>query len=338
MSKNHFNLGALNANTNEYVSPLIANKKHKYMCPECKNPVIPKQGKIKVWHFSHKPGSNCSHYNYPGESQIHKEAKHRIANLLKQKKDIYFITKCNTSWSCEIKKCISTDRFYDNIKVGIDDKRFNWVNNKEEKKIMQPDVYCFDINSPTMPKYIFEICNKNKTSETDRPIEIDWVEFDSNEVLINTNVPKSSYSFNCLRDRNFICSECQTRIDKIKKEKKERLDIEIQWYTWKKKERRERLGKSSTVIIYRAWKNYKFKCRPINKKYNIHLLNEYKSWYAELKRRMKLGFDKWNPWSIEKELEKELEKEAISLAIYRHNLQNSDQTQNTLYKFFKVSK
>ena len=94
MSKNHFNLGALKTYTNEYVSPLIANKKYKYICPECKTDVIPKQGKIKAWHFSHKPGSNCNHYNRPGESQIHKEAKHRIAILLKQKKDIYYITNC----------------------------------------------------------------------------------------------------------------------------------------------------------------------------------------------------------------------------------------------------
>ena len=76
-------LGAINKNTGEYIYPKIANKKDKYICPECDKELILCQGNIKVHHFRHKADNinPCHHYSNPTEAQIHKDAKILLKNL-----------------------------------------------------------------------------------------------------------------------------------------------------------------------------------------------------------------------------------------------------------------
>ena len=93
-------LGAINKITGEYVFPKIANKKDKYICIECNRDLILRQGEIRVHHFSHKVDTiKCNHYTNPSETQIHKDAKNLLKNLLERKIPISFCRKC-----CSCKK------------------------------------------------------------------------------------------------------------------------------------------------------------------------------------------------------------------------------------------
>lgn len=74
---------AIEADSGKYILPKFANKAASYKCPECKNVVIPRQGKIRTAHFAHKANvSTCSYFDRPGESQYHKIAKIAIMSLL----------------------------------------------------------------------------------------------------------------------------------------------------------------------------------------------------------------------------------------------------------------
>ena len=89
-------LGAINKLTGEYVNPKLANKKDEYICPECNKNLILCQGEIRVHHFRHKIDNinPCCYYNHPSESQIHKDAKMLLKNLLEKKIPISFIRNC----------------------------------------------------------------------------------------------------------------------------------------------------------------------------------------------------------------------------------------------------
>ena len=52
-------LSALN-NNNEKIIAKDANKNNEYFCPVCGEPLILKQGEIKIPHFAHKANSGCS--------------------------------------------------------------------------------------------------------------------------------------------------------------------------------------------------------------------------------------------------------------------------------------
>ena len=67
----HLFMGAINKLSNERESPLFANKKDNYMCPDCNRDVIFKKGKIKKAHFAHKASEiKCTFYDKPSETQI----------------------------------------------------------------------------------------------------------------------------------------------------------------------------------------------------------------------------------------------------------------------------
>jgi hypothetical protein len=93
---NILSLGAINKLTGEYVYPKIANKKDEYICPECNKDLILCQGKNRAHHFRHKVDNvnPCHRYSNPTESQIHKDAKMLLKNLLERKIPISFIRNC----------------------------------------------------------------------------------------------------------------------------------------------------------------------------------------------------------------------------------------------------
>jgi hypothetical protein len=94
-------LGAINIKTREYVYPKVANKKDEYICPDCNKELILCKGEIRIPHFRHKVDSinPCHHYSNPTESQIHKDAKILLQNLLQRKIPTSFIREC-----CSCKK------------------------------------------------------------------------------------------------------------------------------------------------------------------------------------------------------------------------------------------
>ena len=90
-TKHNHLIGAIEKLSNKYTYPKNANKKYDYECPDCREDVIPRQGKVRTHHFAHKRSSNnCSYYNNPNEAQIHKDAKLLMESILKERKTITF--------------------------------------------------------------------------------------------------------------------------------------------------------------------------------------------------------------------------------------------------------
>ena len=89
-------LGAINKLTNEYVHPKFAKKMEEYIGPECKKDLILCQGEIKIHYFRHKFDSNnpCNHYNNPGETALHKDAKELLKTILNKRVPIRIKRKC----------------------------------------------------------------------------------------------------------------------------------------------------------------------------------------------------------------------------------------------------
>ena len=88
-------LGAINKRTRKYTSPTHAHKQDDFMCIDCVNDVITRQGKIRVHHFAHcKEDAKCDFYNKPNETQIHKSAQLLLKSVLEQKIQLTIYDKC----------------------------------------------------------------------------------------------------------------------------------------------------------------------------------------------------------------------------------------------------
>ena len=87
-------LGALDINTNIYTSPYRAIKLSKYKCIECNKKVIFKKGEKRKPYFSHYAQTTCNYYDNSNESQIHKDAKLLLCELLNKKKNININSIC----------------------------------------------------------------------------------------------------------------------------------------------------------------------------------------------------------------------------------------------------
>jgi hypothetical protein len=88
--------GAKRVGDDVYVLPHQAIKDDGmlYKCIDCDAKVILKSGKVKRAHFAHYAKGSCGYYEHPNESQLHKEAKYRLASWLKHKIPI------TISWTC----------------------------------------------------------------------------------------------------------------------------------------------------------------------------------------------------------------------------------------------
>jgi hypothetical protein len=201
----HLFMGAINKLSNDRETPLFADKKNNYMCPDCNKDVIFKKGKIKKAHFAHKASEiKCTFYDKPSETQIHKEAKILMKSLLNNKKELHFYRKCS---DCDKHKNIDI-HYNDNMKAIIEYKfKYNDSNKSADVALVE------DNNI----KYIFEICYKSKTKECNRPEP--WVEIDAEELIKNIN-ENNDYNIECIRE--YICDECiETKItDKTLQEQK----------------------------------------------------------------------------------------------------------------------
>jgi hypothetical protein len=189
-------LGALNKITNEYVYPKIANKDNEYICPDCKKDLILKQGNIRIHHFAHsKDNLKCNYYDKPSESQIHKDAKLLLKNILENEQKITFIRKCNNK-CCKEKYKIPN--FSDTSEILLEYKFF--FNNSY--KIA--DVAYID-NSERVG--LFEIYHSHNTKESDRPEP--WFEINATELINQINdIDNKKIKINCIR-KNINCKNCQ---------------------------------------------------------------------------------------------------------------------------------
>lgn len=208
-------LGAINKKTREYVYPKIANKKDKYICPECNRDLTIVQGKIRVHHFRHKVSKvPCHYYDHPNESQIHKDAKMLMKILLENKTTIQFQRECVL---CKTNTEINFFPEVTEDSIITLEHRFNY---KDELKIA--DV-AHTLNGEI--KGIYEICNTHKTCSENRPEP--WVEIDANTLLrivnTNTNTNNEPLIIKCIR-----CEKCEECIEKeLERKRKIRSDVEL---------------------------------------------------------------------------------------------------------------
>jgi uncharacterized protein YkuJ len=202
-------LGAINKITGEYVYPKIANKKDEYICPDCNKELILCQGKIKVHHFRHKVDTinPCHHYSKPTESQIHKDAKMLLKNLLERKITISFIRKC---CCCEKNEDFEIPEMSETSVIELEHRfEYNGLKIADVAYIDNGELLC-----------IFEICNTHKTSSENRPDNINWFEINAETLikLANDN-SSSSLQIPCIR-----CEKCEDCIEKEKMQLKNKKD------------------------------------------------------------------------------------------------------------------
>ena len=243
---NMLSLGAINKITNEYVYPKIANKKDEYICPECTKDLILCQGEIRVHYFRHKVDNinPCNHYNYPTETQIHKDAKILMKNLLERKIPISFNRIC-----CSCKKYKKLKNIPNFTKDYVIELEYRF----EFNGLKIADVAYIEDNKLS---YIFEICNTHKTCSENRPDP--WFEINAETLIkIANDTNLNTIEIQCMR-----CEKCD---DCVKEEKRKIILQEISLLE-------QILNNITGWGASKSEKNEKVKLRKKIKKFNEELL------------------------------------------------------------------
>jgi hypothetical protein len=187
-------LGAFKKGTTDYVYPAIATKSEQYVCPDCSKDLILKKGQKNAHHFAHYKSTNpCTYYDKPSESQIHKDAKLLLKNLLDNKKQLTFIRKC-------IGTCGNKPEEYE-IPVVTDTSKIVTEHRFMHNGPKIADVAYIDSGEIVC---IFEICNTHKTDEINRPEP--WFEIDALDLINSVNRQENEIIIQCIRE-NF-CGKC----------------------------------------------------------------------------------------------------------------------------------
>jgi hypothetical protein len=188
-------IGAYDKQNNNYIFPQHASKKRKYYCPDCGEDLIFKKGSIVIPHFSHKSNSKCTYYDHPNESQIHKDAKNKLAQWLQDKKPLKLKTKCSScNGPCKNKKI----KYKDNDKVIVE-------------YISQCKKYIADvaiINDDNV-RYVLEVTNTHRTIDNAAEVRPEpWFDISADEI-VNTDFDKKKVKLNCIRtDCSRFCNDC----------------------------------------------------------------------------------------------------------------------------------
>jgi hypothetical protein len=208
-------LGAKNKVTGEYVYPKIANKKDKYICPDCEKDLIVCKGEIRADHFRHKVDTikPCNYYNNPTESQIHKDAKLLMKTLLDKKTKIIFERNC---CSCKYIEEINITEISETSKIELEHRfEYNGLKIADIAHIDNGEI-----------KEIFEIFNSHKTQSENRPEP--WFEIDAltliNLVNESNNEVCREIKIPCIRCKKCILCKVKENI-KLRQEIKQ--DIEV---------------------------------------------------------------------------------------------------------------
>jgi len=211
MAASHtLSLGGLNKTTGKYVYPKIANKADQYVCPDCNKDLTLCQGEIRIPYFRHKIDAinPCNHYSSPSESQIHKDAKFLLKELLDSKTLFTMTRLC----SC----CGETDEF------DIPDMTDDSVVELEHRFTHNDGVKIADVaylNKGQMV-CIFEICHTHKTGRENRPEP--WFEIDAQKLIAKVNDKLWDKTIPCIR-----CEKCEECVEKKAEENLKRKNLLI---------------------------------------------------------------------------------------------------------------
>ena len=190
-------LGAINKNTGEYIYPKIANKKDGYSCPECNKDLIVCQGEIRVHYFRHKVDNvnPCHHYSNPTETQIHKDAKMLLKNLLERKIHISFIRNC---CACKDNEEFEIPTITETSVIKLEHRfEYNGLKIADVAYIDNDELFC-----------IFEICNTHKICSENRPEP--WFEIKAeNLIKLANDSSLTSLQIPCIR-----CEKCEKCTEK----------------------------------------------------------------------------------------------------------------------------
>lgn len=185
--------GAVNTQTLQYVLPNKANKSYEYKCPDCDKDLILCRGKIRNPYFRHKVDKKdpCKYYTNPTETQIHKDAKLRLTELIKTNK-LKLNRYCD---NCKKTKHYFIPKMCEKSKICIEYKfQYNESNKFADVAYLNDDKII----------QIYEICQTHKTKENDRPEP--WFEFNALDIMELFKKEDNDLEINCVRDKN--CDEC----------------------------------------------------------------------------------------------------------------------------------
>ena len=138
----------------------------EFVCIECGEKVILKRGDVRRPHFAHYHNSShntCSYYTRPRESQIHKNAKHKLALFLRQRRAM------NILWQCPNKDIRSSKNRCEgsgSTRVRYQEEDRAVVEYRDPEGTFVADVAL--LNGKRV-KYIFEFKHPHSTTEGTRP-------------------------------------------------------------------------------------------------------------------------------------------------------------------------
>lgn len=184
-------MGAINKFTKHYCCAKLADKKEKYICPECNKDLIIRKGTKRIHHFAHyKKDNPCNYYNNPNETQIHKDAKLALKQILETGINLKIIRKC-CSCECNIYNWDIPNLKNYNIVI---EHRFDFNNSLKIADLA--------VLSKNNIYTLFEIYNSHISLNDDRPEP--WFEFDAKNILNNINI--ENFEFVCIRKKK--CKGC----------------------------------------------------------------------------------------------------------------------------------
>ena len=200
-------LGALDVETKKYTLPFKAEKGKAYVCTDCEQKVILRKGKVRRAHFAHfSPTNTCTYYEHPNESQLHKDAKYKLAERLKEK----FIIKISNS--CP--KCTASPTDMEDVYIEYQENDVVIVEYRDPTNKYIADIAVLNNNKV---RYIFEIKNMHATTTNVRPEP--WFEINAEEIFeeedrLSKNDPEDiigqEYYLWCLRNvKSRWCANCR---------------------------------------------------------------------------------------------------------------------------------
>jgi competence CoiA-like predicted nuclease len=300
-------LGAINKKTRGYVNPKVANKKDEYVCPDCNKDLILCQGDIRAHYFRHKVDSvnPCHHYSNPSESQIHKDAKLLLKNLLERKIPISFIREC---CSCKIVEEFDIPEMTETSTIRME---YGFQHNGS---LQVADVAYLD-NDQVVG--LFEICHTHKTRSEKRPEP--WFEIDAKKLIQQAND-------NSLTTLQIPCIRCEKCDECIEKETIELKKIQIT-------QEISKLNKSlETITSWGATKSEKNKKSKIRSKIRsleeeLSLLNNDKVTITKITKEEKIN-----------ELKEELKNIDTCRANFRCNTTNDNDDDADTFRSMRWAK
>lgn len=173
-----FEFGAIDVETQTYVLPTEASKGKNYVCAECDQKVIVRQGMIRKHHYAHySPTTKCKFYDSAGETELHKHAKLFIKSWLEQKKSIWFAWACRTQFKFGLCNR-SDDHTEDTLLYKEGDRVVLEYRDPKGKYIADIAV----LNAGNV-RYIIEVQHTHKTTTDCRPEP--WVEISADEATLD---------------------------------------------------------------------------------------------------------------------------------------------------------